>query len=214
MKLQQQIAQNLIEIGAVGFVPQQPITFKSGILSPVYIDNRKFPYYPKAWHLVLQAFEQKLLDEKINFDIVAGVEAAGIPHSAALGYLMNKASIFVRKKAKDHGTKNRIEGGNVQDKTVILIEDHITMGGSSLSVVKALREAGAKVTDCLAITSYDFAQAKEAFKQAKVNLHILVPFPVILDTALAMNKFQQPEKDLISNWYQDPFNWKAAYVNN
>ncbi len=207
LNFQQKIAQNLIEIGAVGFVPHQPITFKSGILSPVYIDNRRFPYHPEAWQVVLQAFKQKIKDEKIFVDVIAGVEAAGIPHSAALGFLMKKPSIFVRKKAKDHGTKNRIEGGEVKDKRVILIEDHITMGGSSLSVIEALRMAGAKVTDCLAITSYDFIQAKKAFAQAEVNLHILSPFPIILDTATAMKKFNQQEKKLITNWYQDPVNW-------
>ena len=103
------VAKALVEIGAVGFVPNNPITFKSGILSPIYIDNRKFPFYPSQWKVVLDGFASKIEEKNIRCEVLAGIETAGIPHSAALGSKMMVPSIFVRKAAKDHGTKKMVD---------------------------------------------------------------------------------------------------------
>src|SRR5262245_26696238 len=168
-----QIARILLEIGAVGFSPQQPVVFKSGLLSPVYVDNRRLPYWPAQWKVVLDGFQTLIRDTALPFDVIAGIETAGIPHSAALGYALEQPSVFVRKQAKDHGTRSRVEGGPVREKRVLLVEDLVTTGGSSLLGVEALRQDGAQVTDCLAIVSYGFRQATEAFQAADVRLHTL-----------------------------------------
>lgn len=212
--LETAIAQSLLRIGAVGFKPENPITFKSGIISPVYVDNRCFPFYPKEWKLVIEGFRTLIKHDKIDFDIIAGIETAGIPHSAALGYLLNESSVFVRKKIKDHGTKSRIEGGQVKGKKVLLIEDLVTTGGSSLAGVEALRNDKAIVDDCLIIVGYGFKEAITAFAQAEVKLHALTNFSVILEEALKQKLFTKKQKVILEDWFQDPWGWGKRHGHN
>lgn len=204
---QQQIAEQLINIKAVGFV-DEPITFKSGIKSPVYIDNRKLPFYPQAWKVVLAGFQQLIQDLKLDYDVVAGIETAGIPHSATLGYLQQKPSVFIRKAQKDHGTKKMIEGGLVDDKKVLLIEDHLTTGSSSLHGVNAIIQARGQVAACLAITSYEFAEATAAFAQAQVDVHTLTTFSHILDQALRSGQITEAIRHRVESWLSDPHGWE------
>lgn len=201
------VAKALIEIGGVGFVPDNPITFKSGILSPMYMDNRKFPSFPKQWKVVLDGFIQTIDDEKIVFEMFAGIETAGIPHSAALGALTMKPSVFVRKEAKDHGTKKMVEGGDVKKKKVLLVEDLVTTGGSSLHGVTELRNAGATVDDCLVIVGYDLVEAAEAFANAKVKLHQLTSVKVILEVAHEMGIINADNMKIVNEWYKNPREW-------
>src|SRR5579875_587055 len=175
-----EVARALLQIGGVGFRLDDPITFKSGIVSPVYCDNRTFPFWPLEWKKVIEGFSAMIERENISFDVIGGIEAAGIPHSAALGYAMQKPSIFIRKQPKEHGKRARIEGGDVRGKRVLLVEDLVTTGSSSLSGVQALRDAEAIVTDCLAIISYGFAEAELAFETARVRLHTLTNFETVL----------------------------------
>ncbi len=207
MTTEQQVARTLLTINAVGFVKGEPIRFKSGILSPVYVDNRKLPSFPKYWKVILRSMSKVITNKKIAFDIIAGIESAGIPHSAALGFYLNRPSVFVRKQEKDHGIKKLVEGGNVKNKTVLLIEDLVTMGGSSLAGVQALRTEGAKVNDCLVIVNYGFPESSKAFKKAKVHLHALSPFPVLLKEAVAMKKCTPEEAQSVREWYNNPWLW-------
>lgn len=204
-----QVAKALLEINAIGFVPDKPITFKSGIVSPVYVDNRKLPFHPQQWQLIFEGFQSLVQTENINFEILSGVETAGIPHSAVLAYLLKKPSVFVRKAAKDHGTKKMVEGGDVKGKNVLLLEDHVTTGGSSLKAVTSLREAGAVVTDCISITKYEFPEVEANFAAADVKLHTLTNFDEIFEQAVAMKKLDQSKVSLIQDWLQDPHGWAA-----
>lgn len=206
-----QIAKSLLEIKAVGFTPQKPITFKSGIKSPIYIDNRKFPFYPNHWKNVIKGFKNLITEKKLDFDVVAGIATAGVPHSAALGFLTKKPSVFIRKEVKDHGTKKLVEGGDVKGKKVLLIEDLVTTGGSSLFGVNALRNEGAKVNNCLVIVSYGFKQSKEAFAKAKVKLYALTSFSIILKEALKRKMFNKKDYVLINDWFTDPYGWAARH---
>lgn len=212
--LAKKIARSLLEIGAVGFKPTEPITFKSGIISPVYVDNRRFPFYPNAWQQVISGFQELIVRDKLAFEVIAGIETAGIPHSAVLGYAMNKPSVFVRKKIKDHGTKSRVEGGSVTGKKVILLEDLVTTGMSSLAGVEALRQDGAQVDDCLIIVGYGFKEADEAFNKAKVKLHPLTNFEVILEEALEMGLFDRSQKAILQDWFQDPWDWGKRHSHD
>lgn len=205
--LQANVARALLEIEAVIFTPRAPITFKSGIQSPVYVDNRRLPFWPAQWRVVIDGFQQFIPQIGITFDIVAGIETAGIPHSAALAYAMQMPSVFVRKQAKEHGTRSRIEGGDVSGRRVLLVEDLVTTGGSSLSGVEALREAGAIIEHCLCITSYGFPEAQQAFDAAGVKLHPLTPFSAIVAEALALGQFGDHERRTIEAWMRDPHNW-------
>jgi orotate phosphoribosyltransferase len=205
------VADALLDIGAVGFALDKPVRFKSGILSPIYVDNRTFPFHPKEWKLMIQGFEEMINSDQIQFDVVAGVESAGIPHSAALGFLLRKPSVFVRKTAKDHGLKKMIEGGDVKGKKVLLVEDHITTGGSSVQAANYLREAGAIVTDCLSITSYEFRESIEAFKNGKIHLHTLTTFTDIFSQAMERKKLTQQEVQYVHDWLNDPKSWAKRH---
>lgn len=206
-QIARQVAEALLDIKAVGFVLEAPITFKSGIISPMYIDNRKFPSYPKAWRVVLQGFIEKMKEQKTEFEIIAGIETAGIPHSAGLGVLLEKPSVFIRKAAKDHGTKKMVEGGEVSGKTVLLIEDLVTTGGSSLHGVTELRAAGAVVTDCFVIVSYGFPESKQAFEEAEVRLTALTDIDTIMEVAGERGMLSEDNKKVVMGWYKDPWNW-------
>jgi orotate phosphoribosyltransferase len=208
--IQEQVARALLEIQAVVFSPYAPMTLKSGIKSPVYVDNRRLPFWPAQWQIVIEGFQQMIAAQNIAFDVIAGIAAGGIPHSAALAYTLKKPSVFVRKEAKEHGTRGQIEGGDVSRKRVLLVEDMVTTGGSSLAGVDALRTAEATVRDCLCITSYGFTEATEAFKSANVRLYPLAPFSTIVIEASRMGLFDQDALDLVEAWMRDPYHWEKA----
>ena len=206
--VQTAVAQILVDIGAVNFTPDAPVTFKSGIVSPVYVDNRIIPYYPDAWRAAINGFQTVINTENITFDVIAGIATAGIPHSAALGYSIGRPSLFIRKEAKAHGQKKRVEGGDVTDKRVLLVEDLITTGGSSISGVMALRHEGAEVTDCMAIVSYGFDEAAANFNDNGVILHTLTTFDHILKYAHDQGKINETVLQSVQTWMQSPYTWE------
>lgn len=203
------VAEALLDIGGVGFRVDDPITFKSGILSPVYCDNRTFPFWPAAWKKVIEGFAALIAETPIAFEVIGGIEAAGIPHSAALGYATARPSVFIRKQPKEHGKKARIEGGDVAGKRVLLVEDLVTTGGSSLSGVQALQDAGATVTDCLAIISYGFEEARSAFADAEVQLHTLTGFDAVLAAAQTRGVLDERSAGAVRDWLKDPHGWAS-----
>jgi orotate phosphoribosyltransferase len=204
---QKQIARQLVALGAVTVMAEAPVTFRSGLRSPVYVDNRSIPFHPATWHDVINAFEDAIIIESVQFDVVAGIAAAGIPHSSAIGYAMRKPSMFIRKEAKAHGQKQRIEGGDVNGKRVLLVEDLITTGGSAISGIQALRNAGAVVEDCIAIVTYGLPDAIEAFKNLGVRLHTLTSFEFILDAMRETGEYNNQHLATIDRWLQAPFKW-------
>jgi len=207
MDFETKIAQALLNIGAVAFCPTNPVTFTSGLKSPVYVDNRKFPFWPKEWRFIIEGFSQKIKDKRIQFDVIAGIETAGIPHSSALAYVLKNPSVFVRKKPKEHGTKSKIEGGNIRGKRVLLIEDLVTTGKSSLAGVEALREEGAQIDTCFVIVTYGFPESQKAFERARVNLCALTSFEVILKEAEKLAKISPKDRESIQAWIQNPYAW-------
>lgn len=207
MTSQYDIAKTLLEIQAVIFQPNEPITFKSGIFSPIYVDNRRVPFWPAAWDMIIDGFQKIIVSDIEDVDVIAGIEAAGIPHSAALGYALKKPSVFVRKEAKAHGTKSRVEGGDVAGKRVILIEDTITTGSSSLAGVKALCEAGAVVKDCIAIYSYGLGECMTAFQSAEVTLHTLTTLDDLLSAAIDSGQLDTEGHETIKMWRISPHTW-------
>jgi orotate phosphoribosyltransferase len=209
--MQHEIAKALLDIGAVGFSPTDPVTFKSGIVSPVYVDNRRLIFHPRQWQTVILGFQKLIIEESIEFDVLAGIETAGIPHSSALAYMLSRPSVFVRKEVKEHGQKKRVEGGDVTGQRVLLVEDLVTTGGSSLGGVIALRDQGAQVKDCLAIISYGFPVAKQSFDTASVQLRTLTSFAAILDEAQKSGRFASEEMTLIADWLQDPYGWAERH---
>jgi orotate phosphoribosyltransferase len=205
--LEVDVARALLQIEAVGFSPYKPIQFKSGILSPVYVDNRRLIYWPQQWRLIVEGFREVVNRKRIELDVIAGIATGGVPHSSALAYIMQRPSVYVRSESKGHGTQNRIEGGDVHTRRVLLVEDMITTGGSSLSGVAALRAAGALVEDCLTITTYGFPEARENFQAAQVRLHPLTDFRTIVQEAERAGHFGEAERAIIEDWLDDPHGW-------
>ncbi len=210
METAREVARALIAIGAIGFSVDKPVTFASGIVAPVYVDNRKFPFHPAEWTRIINGFADLLKKENLSVEVIAGVEAAGIPHSAALGFHTNTPSVFIRKKPKGYGMNKLVEGGNVSGKKVVLVEDLVTTGGSSLNAVRALQDEGAKVTDVIVIVTYGFPESVEAFKNANVTLHSLTSFPIILEEAQKLGKLSSEDAQIIEAWAQNPHHWREA----
>lgn len=206
-----EIADALIAIEGVSFRPTAPITFKSGIKSPVYCDNRRFPFWPNEWAKVIHGFEALIAERTIPVDLVGGVEAAGIPHSAALGFSMRLPSVFIRKELKEHGTKKRVEGGDVTGGRVVLVEDLVTTGASSIAAIEALRAEGAVVTDCLAIISYNFPEATELFEKAGIRLHVATTFQTVLAGTLERKMIDETGAAVVRDWLEEPRSWAKRH---
>jgi len=209
VKVRREIAEALLAIGGVGFKPDAPITFKSGIKSPVYCDNRRFPFWPAEWTKVIRGFETMIAELGIKADVIGGVEAAGIPHSAALGFAMQRPSVFIRKEAKGHGTKKRVEGGDVAGLRVVLVEDLVTTGMSSMAAIQALRDEGAVVTDLLAIIRYNFPEATELFAKEGVRLHAATDFETVLTVAQEQGVLGVEDAAVVADWLREPWGWAA-----
>ncbi len=206
--IETEVAAALLDVNAFHHTAESPVTFRSGILSPVYIDNRRLISHPRQWQRVIEGMRALIHEAGLQFDVIAGIAVGGIPHSSALAYSMARPSVFVRKEAKGHGLQGRIDGGEVAGKRVLLVEDMITTGGSSLSGVAALRAAGARVTDCLAITSYDLAEAQQAFFSEQVRLWPLVSFGALLAVATERGAIDDSAREQIEAWQRKPRAWR------
>jgi orotate phosphoribosyltransferase len=202
-----QVARALLEADAVRIDPTAPVTLASGLRSPIYVDGRHLPFHPPAWHRVIEACASRLRDAPIEAEVISGVEAAGIPHSSALAWLVGRPSVFVRKQAKDHGLGRRVEGGSVDGRRVLLVEDMVTTGGSSLAAIEALRAEGAVVDDCLAIVSYAFPESLARFEDARVRLHLLTTVEVIVREATETGRLDAERAAIVEAWLADPHAW-------
>jgi orotate phosphoribosyltransferase len=206
MQLREEIALRLLQINAIKLSPQNPFTWASGIKSPIYCDNRLVLSYPGIRTSIVKAFATASRDYA-PFDLIAGVATAGISWGALLAQHLEKPFAYVRSKAKGHGRQNMIEGLVKPGQKVLVIEDLISTGGSSLAAVNALREAGCDVVATLAIFQYNFAQAAEAFQSANCTFATLTDYRALLSAARAESLFSSEQLDLLEQWYKDPHNW-------
>jgi orotate phosphoribosyltransferase len=203
-----EVAEYLLEIKAVVLNPSQPFTWTSGIKSPIYCDNRKTLSFPKVRTFIKTSFADIITDEFKHTDVIAGVATAGIPHGALVADVLNLPFIYVRDKPKGHGLENRIEGKLDKGQKVLVIEDLISTGGSSLRAVEALREAGAEVLGLGAIFTYGFDNAVKAFEQADCKFFTLSNYEILLDKAIEDNYIKPEEKEELILWYKDPEAWR------
>jgi orotate phosphoribosyltransferase len=194
-----EVAKQLLQIKAIKLSPQKPFTWASGILSPIYCDNRITLSHPDVRRLIKAGLEEKS-KEFGNFDAVAGVATAGIAHGLMLAEALDLPFAYVRSKAKGHGRQNLIEGELAQGSKVLVVEDLISTGGSSLAAVEALREYGVDVVGVLALFTYNFEKAKNAFKEANCPLHTLTNYDVMIREALAIKFINLIDVDLLTTW--------------
>lgn len=202
------IAGRLMDIKAIKLQPNDPFTWASGWKSPIYCDNRKALSYADARTFIKEAFAAKARELYSDIDVVAGVATGAIAQGALVADLLGKPFIYVRSAPKDHGLANLIEGDLQAGQKVLVIEDLISTGGSSLKAVSALRDAGATVVGMLAIFTYGFPVAAEAFAKAGVELNTLSNYDALIAEAVRRGYVSESDIEALKQWRQDPANWR------
>ena len=201
------VAEFLLKKNAVKLRPTQPFTWASGWKSPIYCDNRKTLSYPEVRTYIRQQFV-RLVEEKIGKpDCVAGVATGGIAHGVLLAQELGLPFIYVRSAPKGHGLGNLIEGDVPAGKTVLVVEDLVSTGGSSLTAVQALREAGCVVKHMLAVFDYDFEVKRQRFDAEKCELYSLSNYENIVLKGLELDYVREEDMELLKSWRQSPENW-------
>lgn len=209
MKLiEQKVAEYLLQIKAIKLSPSNPFTWASGWKSPIYCDNRKTLSYPEVRDYIRDSFVAIIKKEFGDVDVIAGVATGAIAQGALVAQQLNKPFVYVRSEAKKHGLENLVEGVVEKGQTVIVIEDLISTGGSSLKAVQALRENGCIIKGMAAIFSYQFPTAENNFKEADCKLVTLSNYHSLIDTALLNNFVTKDEVDSLKEWRTDPGNWR------
>lgn len=204
-ELAEKLAAMLLEIKAVTIVGQDNLfTWVSGIRSPIYCDNRITISYPPVRTAIAQGFAKLILKDFSQADVIAGTATAGIPHAAWVAQELDKPMVYVRSTAKGHGKGNQIEGRLEPGSKVVLIEDLLSTGGSSLKAVEALQEAGAEVICVLAIFSYLFPEVQNKFDAAGIPFQTLTDYGVLLPMAASMGYVKQDEIDGLKAWSGNP----------
>lgn len=210
----QEIAKILLKIKAVTLNLKHPYRYTSGILSPIYCDNRLLISYPSERKIILEAFLNTIKENKLEFDIVAGTATAGIPHAAWIADRLNLPMVYVRGKAKEHGLQNQIEGKTTPGQRALVIEDLISTGGSAIGACFALQEADVEVEHCLAIFNYQMEVATTQFYEAGINLHPLCNFATLIEVAEKEKYISTEEKNIAASWNKDPSKWKAPALHD
>jgi orotate phosphoribosyltransferase len=203
------VAGLLLQCKAVILEPTKPFTWASGWQSPIYCDNRITLSYPEIRNFIKEAFKTSIENKFETPDLVAGVATGAIAQGALVADIMNLPFVYVRPSAKGHGRQNLIEGRLSPGQKVVVVEDLISTGGSSLKAVEALREAGAEVLGMVAIFSYGFELATVNFKKAGVELHTLTSYHVLIETALNSGAIQQDQLEMLQQWRKDPSQWRG-----
>lgn len=199
-----QIAERLLSIGAIALRPHQPFTWTSGIKSPIYCDNRLTMSYPEIRDLIAASFAAVISEMYPEAEVIAGTATAGIPHAAFTAQKLGLPMAYVRDKAKGHGKENQIEGLIKPGQKVIVIEDLISTGGSSIKAAQAIREAGAEPLAVLAIFSYQLDKAVQAFQEAGVVLQTLSNYSALIEVAVEQGLIKAEDLALLKSWREDP----------
>jgi len=204
------IAELLINIGAVQLSIDPPFTWTSGIKSPIYCDNRMLYSHPEARDFVVQALVERIRSLHVEPDVIAGTATAAIGWAALVADRMNLPFVYVRSKVKEHGAQKRIEGDLLPGKDVVLIEDLISTGGSSIASVEALREEGkATVSDVVAIFTYELHASAEKAQQFAVRFHTLSDFTTLLNIAVEQGRLTKEDVGVAATFAKDPQQWRA-----
>jgi len=200
-------AEYLLQINAIKLQPSNPFTWASGWKSPIYCDNRKTLSFPEVRSYIRDSFCSLIKDLYPQADIIAGVATGAIAHGALVADKLGLPFIYIRSGAKEHGLGNQIEGYFEEGQKIVVIEDLISTGGSSLNAVTALRESGCDVLGMAAIFTYEFKKASDAFAAANCRLNTLSSYSVLVETALKTGYISQAEVETLKKWRVDPANW-------
>ncbi len=200
-----EIAEKLVEIGAVKITtPDNLFTWVSGIKSPIYCDNRLVMSYPEIRKMVAKRFAEMIKEQYPDTEIIAGTATAGIPHAAFTAEILELPMVYVRSASKGHGTKKLVEGNMPAGSKVLLIEDLLSTGKSSVAALKALRSEGAEVSACMAIFNYGFEDVEKAFKEVRADYYSLTTYSEVLGVAEKSGALASEQVELLSKWSKNP----------
>jgi orotate phosphoribosyltransferase len=203
------VAEYLLQIKAIKLQPSNPFTWASGWKSPIYCDNRKTLSYPVVRSFIRDSFTSIVKELYPNTELIAGVATGAIAHGALTADKLGLPFIYVRSEAKGHGLGNQIEGYYEKGQKVVVIEDLISTGGSSLNAVRALREAGCDVLGMAAIFTYGFGRATDGFASENCTLNTLSDYNTLLEIAVESGYIGQAEVETLKKWRVDPSSWNV-----
>jgi len=204
------VAEKLLQANAIKLSPENPFTWASGWKSPIYCDNRSVLSYPFIRDFVKSEMCNVLFEQFGEADALAGVATAGIAWGAMASDQLKLPFLYVRPKPKDHGLGNQIEGRYEAGQKIVVVEDLVSTGKSSLQAVDALEAAGLEIVGMVSIFTYDFSVAQEAFGKRNLKYHPLTSYPVLLELALEKGLIKQEQAALLLQWREDPANWAGV----
>ncbi|MGB4079409.1 MAG: orotate phosphoribosyltransferase [Prolixibacteraceae bacterium] len=206
-KMQVEVAQLLLQINTIKVQPSNPFSWASGWKAPIYCDNRKILSYPAARSFIRDQFVQVIRQRYPEAEAIAGVATGAIAHGALVAGELGLPFAYVRSEPKGHGLENLIEGDLKPGQKVVIIEDLVSTGSSSLKAVRAVRQIGSHVLGMVAIFTYDFPQSAENFRKEGVELITLSRYQVLIGQALASGKITEEQLEKLMLWREDPANW-------
>ncbi len=208
-----QMAAFLLQVKAIKLNNENPFTWASGRKSPIYCDNRVTLSYPEIRTFIRQSFVEVINKNWSGIDVIAGVATGGIAQGALVAQELGLPFVYVRSEAKSHGLTNQIEGEIHEGQNVVVIEDLVSTGKSSLIAVNALREKGCNVKGMAAIFTYGLPVAEKNFADAEVELHTLTDYNTLVDVACQEDYIRANEQESLANWRQNPEAWSDAHMN-
>ncbi len=211
-EIQQKVATNLLQIKAIKLSPSNPFTWASGLKSPIYCDNRATLSYPQVRDYIRDSFVTLIRQKYPEVEVIAGVATGAIAHGMLVAEAMGLPFIYVRSDAKKHGLGNQVEGILEAGQKVVVIEDLVSTGGSSLVAVDALREKGANVLGLLAIFTYGFQKAVDAFAEKNCNLDTLSNYDALLQNACNSGYIDAEKLETLKQWRLDPAKWGEQFA--
>lgn len=206
-KLDDLLVEKLLKISAIKLQPSSPFVWASGWNSPIYTDNRKTLSYPAIRDFIKVELSRLVLENFGDADVVAGVATGAIAQGALVADNLGLPFVYVRSSPKDHGLENLIEGNLTPGQKVVIVEDLVSTGKSSLKAAKAVENAGGIVVGMVAIFTYEFPEAKEAFDAAGIKLITISNYSAMLKTAVKTNYIQEADVETLAKWREDPAHW-------
>lgn len=200
-------ADKLLKIKAIKLQPSNPFTWASGWKSPIYCDNRKIMSYPEVRNFIKVEFARIILEKYPNVEAIAGVATGAIAPGAIVADVLGLPFVYVRSAPKGHGLENLIEGDLKPKQKVVVVEDLVSTGMSSLKAVEAIRQSGSDVLGMVAIFTYNFPVAEESMREARVNLTTLTNYDAVLDEALRIDYIEESDLSTLQNWRKAPDKW-------
>ncbi|EFV79475.1 MULTISPECIES: orotate phosphoribosyltransferase [Cytobacillus] len=205
--MKRKIAEKLLDIKAVALNPNDPFIWSSGLRAPIYCDNRLTLSYPEVRKEIAAGLKSIILDKFPEAELIAGTATAGIPHAAWVSDIMELPMCYVRSKAKGHGKGKQIEGKADKGQKVVVVEDLISTGGSAITAVKALREAGCEVLGVAAIFTYQLEKGKEMLDKEKIEAYTLTNIEALTEVAVENGYIQEKDMKKLVEWRKDPAEW-------